>query len=100
MLKYIYIAKIVTEKKGALVKKYTNVQDVIINDAVSSNIHLICKYTVDENIIATTKIRNDYGAIQSFIFHCNIGLFSIASCKVITLNPLCILFGISTLLLF
>jgi hypothetical protein len=24
--------------------------------------------TVGENIIATTKIRNDYGAIQSFIF--------------------------------
>ena len=24
--------------------------------------------TVDENIIATTKIRNNYGAIQSFIF--------------------------------
>ena len=39
--------------------------------------------------------------------HCNfqycdsyIGLFSIASCKVITINPLCILFGISSLLLF
>ena len=26
------------------------------------------EYTVDENIIATTKIRNNYGAIQSFIF--------------------------------
>ena len=25
-------------------------------------------YTVGENIIATTKIRNNYGAIQSFIF--------------------------------
>ena len=24
--------------------------------------------TVGENIIATTKIRNNYGAIQSFIF--------------------------------
>ena len=24
--------------------------------------------TVDENIIATTKIRNNYGAIQSFKF--------------------------------
>ena len=30
----------------------------------------------------------------------NIGLFSIAPCKVITLNPLYILFGISSLLLF
>ena len=25
-------------------------------------------YTVGENIIAATKIRNNYGAIQSFIF--------------------------------
>ena len=56
----------------------------------------ICMYTVGENIIATTKIRNDYGAIQSFIFQywdSNIGLSSIAPCKVITL---CILFGISS----
>ena len=30
----------------------------------------------------------------------NIGLFSIAPCRVITLNPLCILFCISSLLLF
>ena len=30
----------------------------------------------------------------------NIGLFSIAPCKVITLNPLCILFCISSLLFF
>ena len=51
--------------------------------------------TVGKNIIATTKIRNNYGAIQSFIFqycYINIGLFSIAPCKVITINPLCILF--------
>ena len=26
------------------------------------------EYTVDENIIATIKIRNNYGAIQSYIF--------------------------------
>ena len=39
--------------------------------------------------------KNNYGAIQSFI-----GLFSIAPCTVITLNPLCILFGISSLLIF
>ena len=25
-------------------------------------------FTVGENIIATTKIRNNYGAIQTFIF--------------------------------
>ena len=51
------------------------------------------KYTVGENIIATTKMRNNYGAIQSFIFlYC--------PCNVITLNPLCILFCISSLLLF
>jgi hypothetical protein len=57
--------------------------------------------TVVENIIATTKIRNNYGAIQSFIFpYRNIGLFSIAHSKVITHNPLCILFGISSLLFF
>ena len=39
---------------------------------------------------------------HSFSQYCdsNIGLFSIAPCKVITLNPLCILFGISSLLLF
>ena len=52
-------------------------------------------YTVGENIIATTKLRNNYGAIQSFIYqYCdsNFGLSSIAPCKVITLNPLCILF--------
>ena len=49
--------------------------------------------TVDENIIDTTKIQNNYVAIQSLIF-------SIAPCKVITLNPLCSLFGISSLLLF
>ena len=30
----------------------------------------------------------------------NTGLFSIAPCKVNTLNPLCILFGIISLLLF
>ena len=30
----------------------------------------------------------------------NIGLFSIAPCKVITHNPFCILFGTSSLLLF
>ena len=54
------------------------------------------RVTVGENIIATTKIPNNCSAIQSF----NIGLFSIAPCKVITLDPLCILFGISSLLLF
>ena len=28
----------------------------------------IIQITVGENIIATTKMRNNYGAIQSFIF--------------------------------
>ena len=39
---------------------------------------------------------------HSFFQYCdsNIGLFSITHCKVITLNPLCILFVISSLLLF
>ena len=53
---------------------------------------MISSDTVRQNIIATIKIRNNYGAIQSFML---IGLFSIAPCKVVTLNPLCILFGIS-----
>ena len=39
---------------------------------------------------------------HSFFQYCdsNIRLFFIASCKVIALNPLCILFGISSLLLY
>ena len=39
---------------------------------------------------------------HSFFQYCDskIGLFSIAPCNVITLNPVCILFGISSLLLF
>ena len=60
------------------------------------------RYTVGENIIATTKIQNNYGAIQSLIFS-NIAIAMldfIDPCKVITLNPLCIIFSISTLLIF
>ena len=49
-------------------------------------------YTVGENIIATTKIRNNYGAIKFFL--------SIAPCKVTTLNPLCILFCIISLFFY
>ena len=30
----------------------------------------IISYTVGENIIATTRIRNNYGAIQPLIFSC------------------------------
>ena len=39
---------------------------------------------------------------HSFLQYCdsNIGLFSIAPCKIITLNPVCILFGNSSLLIF
>ena len=54
-------------------------------------VYMIQIYTVGKNIIATTKIQ------KSFIFKfcdSNIRLFSIAPCKIITLNPLCILFGI------
>ena len=38
---------------------------------------------------------------QSFFQYCdsNIGLFLISPCRVITLNPLCILFGISSFLM-
>ena len=53
--------------------------------------------TVGENIIATTKLRKIM--VPSNNSFCNIELFSIAPCKVITLNPFCILFGISSLLL-
>ena len=35
------------------------------NKIVQHNIDIF-KYTVGENIIATTKIRNNYGAIQTF----------------------------------
>ena len=54
--------------------------------------------TAGENIIATTKIRNNYVAIQSS--NVAIAILDFTSCKVITLNPFCILFGISYLLLF
>ena len=33
-----------------------------------ASIQIIIVHTVGENIIATTKIRNNYGAIQSLIF--------------------------------
>ena len=49
-------------------------------------------FTVGENSIAPTKIRINHYAIQPSVF-------SIAPCKVITLNPHSILFGISSLLL-
>ena len=71
--------------------------------SIHESFNLKSTLTAGENIISTTKIRNNYGAIQSFIFrYCdsNIGLFFIASCKVIRVNHLWILFGISSLLLF
>jgi hypothetical protein len=39
---------------------------------------------------------------HSFFQYCdsNIGLFSVAPCKLINFNPFCILFGINSLLLF
>ena len=52
----------------------------------NSTLSWLYLYTVGENIIATTKKQNNYVAFQSFIFqYCdsNIGLFSIAPCKVI-----------------
>ena len=55
------------------------------------------EYTVDENIIATIKMWNNFFYPSKYR---NIGLFSLAPCKVITLNHPCILFGISSLLLF
>ena len=65
---------------------------------------LLIAYNVGENIIATTPkyeliiVPSNHSNFQ----YCdsNIELFSIAPCKVITLNPLCIFFGISYLLFF
>ena len=54
--------------------------------------------TVDENIIATTKKRNNFNTNFQYC-DSNIELFSIAPCKVFTLNPHCILFGISSFLI-
>ena len=53
--------------------------------------------TVGGNIIPTTKIRNNYGAIQSFYFPISLSQYwTFLYCSI----PLCILFGISSLLLF
>ena len=66
-------------------------------------INVVCAYienqsfsssTVSENIIATIKMRNNFCHTLKMV------IFSIAPCKVITLNPLCILFGISLLIFF
>ena len=49
--------------------------------------------TVDKKIISSPKMRNNYSAIQLSIFqYCgsNIWFFSLASCKVIALNLLCL----------
>ena len=46
--------------------------------SIHESFNLKSTLTAGENIISTTKIRNNYGAIQSFIFrYCdsNIGLF-------------------------
>ena len=59
--------------------------------------------TAGENVIATTKYEIiKLPSNRSFFQYCdsNIGLFPIAPCKVITLNPFCILLGIGSLLLF
>ena len=39
-----------------------------MTNSINTHLRLKTYYTVGENIIATTKIRNNYGAIQSFIF--------------------------------
>ena len=51
--------------------------------------------TVNENIIGAPIMQNNFSAINS-----NIGLFCTASYKVITLNLLCFIFGMISLLLF
>ena len=57
---------------------------------------------IGKNIIAASKKQNHYGAILLLIFqyyNTNIGFFSTASCKVIALNLLCLIFSIMSLLL-
>ena len=59
--------------------------------------------TVNENIIGAPIMQNNFSAIEIFNFpicNSNIGLFCTASYKVITLNLLCFIFGIISLLLF
>ena len=87
------LAITILEKGNKYIKSYFEFVDAIL---FSSTI-------VSKNIIATTK----YEIIMvpsnhSFFQYCdsNNGVFFIAPCKVITLTPLCILFGISSLLLF
>ena len=78
---------------GDLSNKILDAQ-TMIKDAIklSQQIILYNDGKVGENIIYYCYHQN-YGAIQSFFF-------PILRYKVITLNPLCILFGISSLLLF
>ena len=66
-----------------------------MQDDVTST-HILFGFTVGENIIDTPKMRNNYGSIQLFIFI----LFSINPCKIIALIIFCLIFGISSLLLF
>ena len=57
--------------------------------------HQTCR--VSDKNIGTPKMRNDYGAIQLLIFcYHNIGLFSIAPCKIIALILVLALFVIYT----
>ena len=65
------------------------------------NIYFI--FTVDENIIGASNMQNYHGAVKLFFpQYCDVtnGLFSIALYKVITLDLICYIFGISSLLLF
>ena len=59
--------------------------------------------TVNKNIIGAPKYEISIVLPNFFFFqncNSNIGLFSIAYCKVIAMNLLCLIFGIITLLHF
>ena len=59
------------------------------------SISILPNCTFGEYIIGAPKILNNYGAIKLFF-----GLFSMAPCTVIALDLLCLIFYISSLLLF
>ena len=48
--------------------KKENIKKNLIKPIVGNLIENVCVKTVGENIVATTKIQNNYGAIQSLIF--------------------------------
>ena len=65
-----------------------------MTNSINTHLGLKTYYTVGENILLPPKYeKNMVPSNHSFFQYCdsNIGLFSIAPCKVITLNHFCIL---------